>query len=114
MSSNRRSWSRHRYLDSLLRRLLGVKVPLGPLTIIFACVVGVLGGSWADLFTRFVNLVTEWTVEPIVNRSAEQCGCSLADWSFSLFWCRSCQVSGEIGSRANCWLSPNVLDSHRR
>jgi CIC family chloride channel protein len=39
------------------------------LTIILACVIGVLGGFGAVVFTTLINLVTKWTVEPIVSRS---------------------------------------------
>jgi len=80
MSSDPKGWSRRHYLRSLLRRLRGVRIPAGPLTIILACVIGVLGGFGAVVFTRLINLVTEWTVEPIVNRSTEQ-------WSWlALLW----------------------------
>ena len=41
------------------------------MTIILASAIGVLGGFGAVLFTSLINLVTEWTVEPIVNRSTQ-------------------------------------------
>lgn len=74
MSSDRKGWSRRRYLHSLLRRLRGIGIPSGPVTMILAWLIGVLGGLGAVLFTRFINLVTEWTVEPVVNHSTEHWG----------------------------------------
>ena len=54
-------------LDSLRKRVSHRKIPAVPVTILLACVVGVLGGYGAVLFTFLIELVTEWTVEPFVN-----------------------------------------------
>ena len=68
------------FLDWLPKHLAGRRILAGPLTIILACVVGVLGGLGAVLFTFLIDLVTEWSVEPIVNRSSQH-------WSWlALLW----------------------------
>jgi len=50
----------------------GGRIPPGALTIVLASVIGVLGGYGSVLFTFLINLVSQWTVEPIVRFSAEQ------------------------------------------
>jgi len=59
-----------RFLDWLPRRPAGRRIPAVPLTILLACVIGVLGGYGSILFTFLINLVTDWTVRPIVSASA--------------------------------------------
>jgi len=41
-------------------------MPAVPLMIILACLIGVLGGYGAALFTLLIELVSKWTVEPVV------------------------------------------------
>ena len=71
MSAKGEYRSPRRFLGSLLGRFRGRRIPRGPLTIILASAIGVVGGFGAVLFTSLINLVTEWTVEPIVNRSTQ-------------------------------------------
>ena len=59
-----------RFFDSIRNRLPGGRIPAGPLTIALACIVGLLGGYGAVLFTFLIDLVTRWTVEPFVQLSA--------------------------------------------
>ena len=94
MSSDRKGWSRHTYLHSLLRRLRRVGLPSGPLTMILAWVIGVVAGFGAVLFTRFINLVTEWTVEPIVSRTTEH-------W----YWLALLSVVPAVGLVLVCWFT---------
>lgn len=54
------------FVNSLRGRLPKRGMPAVPLTIVLACVIGVLGGYGAVLFTLLINTVSQWTVEPIV------------------------------------------------
>ena len=49
-------------------------IPAGPLTVVLACVIGVLGGYGAILFTLLIDFVSRWTVEPILKHRNEHWG----------------------------------------
>ena len=59
--------------SGLLRRwgegLRTVKIPPMPLSIGLACVIGLLGGYGAVLFTYLIELTTDWTVRPPLEAS---------------------------------------------
>jgi CIC family chloride channel protein len=57
-----------RLLNWFGERLAGRRVPTVPLTIMLACLIGILGGCGAVLFTFLIQLVSTWTVEPIVQQ----------------------------------------------
>ena len=57
------------FLDWLPKRLAGRRIPAVPLTIVLACLIGVMTGCGAVLFTSLIELVTGWTVDPVVGRS---------------------------------------------
>jgi len=56
-------------LDWIASRLPGGRIPQGPLTIFLACVIGLLGGYGAVLFTYLIDLVTNLSVAPVVDLS---------------------------------------------
>ena len=71
LSPGAKLWSLGSSFPSLLKRVYCAKVPAIPLTIILACVIGVLGGYGAVLFTFLIDFVSEWTVEPVVKAADE-------------------------------------------
>ncbi len=74
MSLDRLPDARSRFFDTLLERLPARRIPAVPLVIVLAAGIGVLGGFGAVLFTYLINVVGQWTVEPIVQRSIETPG----------------------------------------
>jgi len=62
--------SRSSFLGGLLRRLRSGKLPPGPACIVLACLIGLLGGYGAVLFTFLIDLVTNWTVRPAMAAGA--------------------------------------------
>jgi len=76
MSPPRKQWSPGRfldlpgrYLDSLVQRVRHHGVPAVPTTIVLACVIGILGGYGAVVFTFLIDFVTRWSIEPFVDKS---------------------------------------------
>jgi len=57
------------FFRPLLQRLRTAKIPPVPLTILLACVIGVIGGYGAVFFTFLIEFITRWTVEPVVDAS---------------------------------------------
>jgi CIC family chloride channel protein len=43
-----------------------IKLPPMPTTIVLSCIIGILGGFGAALFSLLIEFVTQWSVEPIV------------------------------------------------
>jgi len=68
------------FFDSLAIRPGGRRIPVVPLTIGLACAIGVLGGYGSILFTLLIDLVTDWTVRPIVQASVAN------RWWLSVLW----------------------------
>ena len=58
-------------LSSWTKRLPRRRVPAVPLTIALAALIGAAGGYGAVLFTLLINLVTNWTVHPVVQWSID-------------------------------------------
>lgn len=86
-------------MDALLGRLGGRKIPSGPLTVVLACVIGVLGGYGAVLFTYLIDFVTEYTVEPILAAVSR----STAWWS--VFWVLALCLVPALGLLAVSWFT---------
>ncbi len=55
-----------RFAKSLRGRLPGRGIPAVPLTIFLACLIGIVGGYGAVLFTLLIDTVSEWTVESVM------------------------------------------------
>jgi len=83
-----------RLLDLLPGQLSGRRVPPVGLTIALACVIGVLGGYGAVLFTLLIDLVTEWTVVPIVELGK-------ASWA----WLAGLLFVSAFGLLVVCWFT---------
>jgi CIC family chloride channel protein len=56
-------------------------LPPMPTTIVLSCAIGILGGLGAALFTLLIESVTQWSVEPIVERSLDSCGWLAVLWA---------------------------------
>ncbi|MEE9603377.1 MAG: chloride channel protein, partial [Thermoguttaceae bacterium] len=74
------------FLGLVSRGLSPRRIPAGPLTIALACVIGVLGGYGAVLFTVLIDWVTQWTVDPVVRSVYEETGW-LAQFSWRVLLC---------------------------
>ena len=85
-----------RFIELLRGRLPGGKIPAVPLTIVLACVIGVLAGCGAVLFTFLIDLVTEWTVEPVIQLSMRM---------ENRAWLAGLSVVPALGLLLVCWFT---------